>query len=133
MKKIICILLLFCFVTICFTSCTSLESCEKNLGKDYEIDIYDEDEIENFVKKFNDDYEISAIMEVKNKDKDKNKEYSTYIIQCGSSKKAEELARIYRMSTGIVNAAYSSDVSVDTDGKFVFFGDEAIINKALNK
>ena len=129
MKKIICILLLFCFVTICFTSCTSLESCEKNLGKDYEIDIYDEDEIESFVEKFNDDYGISAIMEVKNEDKG----YNTYIIQCESSKKAEELARIYRMSTGIVNISYSSDFKVVQDGKFVLYGDETIINKALNK
>ena len=132
MKKIIALLLLTLTLTISLASCSSMESYEKNLGDDYKVDIYDEDEIEELAETFDidaDDYGISSIMEAK----DKKKGYHAYIIQCKSSKEAEELVDDLDDIVKAMDKYYSLDVDAVADGKFVLVGNEDVIDDALNK
>ena len=131
MKKIISLLLLVCTLAICLTSCASLKSYKKNLGKDYKTDTYDLDEIEELAEEFGidaDDYGISAIMEAKDKDKG----YYAYIIQCKSSKKAEDLVDDLEDIVKLMDKYYSFDVDAVADGKFVLVGNKDVIDDALN-
>ena len=132
MKKIISLMLLLCTLTLCLASCASLKSYEKNLGDDYKLNTYDEDEIEDLAEEFDidaDDYGISAIVEAK----DKDKVYYAYIIQCKSSKKAEELVDDLDDIVKLMNKYYSFEVDAVADGKFVLVGNEDVIDDALNK
>ena len=132
MKKIISSMLLLCTLMLCLASCASLKSYEKNLGDDYKLNDYDEDEIEDLAEKFDidaNDYGISAIVEAKDKDNG----YYAYIIQCKSSKKAEELVEDLDDIVKLMNKYYSFDVDAVVDGKFVLVGNEDVIDDALNK
>ena len=132
MKKIISLMLLLCTLTLCLAACASLKSYEKNLGDDYKLNTYDEDEIEDLAEGFSidaDDYGISAIVQAKDKDKG----YYAYIIQCKSSKKAEELVADLDDIVKLMNKYYSFDVDAVADGKFVLVGNEDVIDDALNK
>ena len=132
MKKIIALLLLTLTLTISLASCSSMKSYEKNLGDDYKVDVYDEDEIEELVETFDidaDDYGISSIMEAEDKDNG----YYAYIIQCKSSKKAEELVDDLDDIVKTMDKYYSFDVDAVADGKFVLVGNEDVIDDALNK
>ena len=132
MKQFISLMLLLCTLTLCLASCASLKSYEKNLGDDYKLNTYDEDEIEDLAEEFDidaDDYGISAIVEAKDKDKG----YYAYIIQCKSSKKAEELVDDLDDIVKLMNKYYSFEVDAVADGKFVLVGNEDVIDDALNK
>ena len=132
MKKIIAFLLLTCTLTFCLASCSSLKSYENNLGDDYKIDHYDEDEIEELAEEFDidaDDYGIIAIIEAKDKDKG----YYAYIIQCESSKKAEELVDDLEDIVKLMDQYSSYDIDAVADGKFVLVGNEDVIDDALDK
>ena len=132
MKKIISSMLLLCTLMLCLASCASLKSYEKNLGDDYKLNNYDEDEIEDLAEDFDidaNDYGISAIVEAK----DKDNKYYAYIIQCKSSKKAEELVEDLDDIVKLMDKYYSFDVDAVADGKFVLVGNEDVIDDALNK
>ena len=132
MKKIIALLLLTLTLTISLASCSSMKSYEKNLGDDYKVDIYDEDEIEELAETFDidaDDYGISSIMEAEDKDNG----YYAYIIQCKSSKEAEQLVDDLDDIVKTMDKYYSFDVDAVADGKFVLVGNEDVIDNALNK
>ena len=133
MKKIIVLLLLTLTLTIRLASCSSMKSYEKNLGDDYKVDIYDEDEIEELAEIFDidaDDYGISSIMEAEDRDKG----YYAYIIQCKSNKMAEELVDDLDDIVKAMNKYYSYiDVDAVADGKFVLVGNEDVIDDALKK
>ncbi len=130
MKKFIALLLLTLTLTISLASCTSMESYEKNLGDDYKVDIYDEDEIEALAEIFGidaDDYGISSIMEAK----DKYNGY--YIFQCKSSKEAKQLVDYLDVIVKTPDKYSGFDVDAVADGKFVLVGNEDFIDDALNK
>ena len=132
MKKFISLILLTLTLAITLTSCSSMKSYEKNLGDDYKVDIYDEDEIEELAETFDidtDDYGISAVMEAEDRDKG----YYAYIIQCKSNKMAEELVDDLDDIVKAMNKYYSFDVDAVADGKFVLVGNEDVIDDALKK
>lgn len=132
MKKFISLILLTLTLAITLTSCSSMKSYEKNLGDDYKVDIYDEDEIEELAETFDidtDDYGISAVMEAEDRDKG----YYAYIIQCKSNKMAKELVDDLDDIVKAMNKYYSFDVDAVADGKFVLVGNEDVIDDALKK
>lgn len=134
MKKIIGFLLLLCTLTLCLASCgtATLKSYEKNLGKNYKITAYDKDDIEDLAEKYSldaDDYGISAIIEAEHK----NSGHDVIIIQCKSSKKAEELVYDLDLIVMLINLSPSFKVDAVADGKFVLVGSEDVIDDALNK
>ena len=132
MKKFRSLILLTLTLAITLTSCSSMKSYEKNLGDDYKVDIYDEDEIEELAETFDidtDDYGISAVMEAEDRDKG----YYAYIIQCKSNKMAEELVDDLDDIVKAMNKYYSFDVDAVADGKFVLVGNEDVIDDALKK
>lgn len=138
MKRITNLLLLLCLVVFCLASCTSLNSYEDNLGKDYKVKIYeiedDEDEIEDIAEDFDLDYEdygIKAIIYAKDKDNSN----PAYIIKCGSKKEAKELKSDLK---DYINDEFRYDddfdeIDVVIDGKFVLVGYEDVIDDALDK
>ena len=131
MKKIVKLLSLVCIVTLCLVSCASFNSYERHLKDDYKVKFLDEDDIEDLAENFDvdlDDYGISKVMEVTDKDKG----YYAYIIKCKSGKKAEELADDLDDVVKVMNAYYSFDVDAVVDGKFVLIGNEDVIDDALD-
>ena len=138
MKRITNLLLLLCLLVLCLASCTSLNSYEDNLGKDYKVKIYeiedDEDEIEEIAEAFDLDYEdygIKAIIYAK----DKDNSAAAHIIKCGSKKEAKELKSYLK---DYINDEFRYDddfdeIDVVIDGKFVLVGYEDVIDDALDK
>ena len=131
MKKIISFLLIICTLALCFTSCASLKSYEKNLGKGYKTSELDEDEIEDLADTFDidmDDYGVKAVIEAK----DKKDGYSAYIIQCKSSKAAKELVDDLDDTLELMESL-SIEVDAVADGKYVIVGYEDVVDDALGK
>ena len=138
MKRVTNLLLLLCLVVLCLASCTSLNSYEDNLGKDYKVKIYeiedDEDEIEDIAEDFDLDYEdygIKAIIYAKDKDNSN----SAYIIKCGSKEEAKDLKSDLK---DYIHDEFRYDddfdeIDVVIDGKFVLVGYEDVIDDALDK
>ena len=124
MKKVFLMSLCLLLAMLCLVSCASLKSYEKNLGSNYDVYELDEDDIEDYGDNYDldiDDYKIKKGIEAEHEDKG----YSVLILQCGSSKKAEELENDLKKKTKYYE--------IERDGKFVLIGSEKAVKKALGK
>jgi len=132
MKKIIALLLLICTFALCLVSCASLDKYEDNLGKDYEVNSLNDEEIEELIEELNegdieldpDDYDIEDGFFG---DDDDNQ---IYVFECKSSSKAKKLSKDLKDAFEELD---EDDIEITRKGKFVLVGTEDGIEDALGK
>ena len=140
MKKIISLILIAAtLLLLCVTlaSCASLESYKDTLKEEgYKVKIYDdEDDIEDWADAYDvdaDDYDVKQILDATHK----KKGYWLVIVECGSSSKAEDLLDDLDDVIEYGEESFELmgwDFVAETNGNFVFFGEERAVEAALGK
>ena len=133
MKRIFSLAIVVCMSIFCLASCASMESFEKNLKKDYDIEIADLEAIEDLADEMDldfDDYDVTEAMFGRHEDNGR----IIYIIKCGSNAKAKKLLDDMDDTIKELDEYYLSfKVDAVVNGSFVLAGAESAIEDALGE
>ena len=127
MKKAVSIFILLVLLTLALVSCGSIETYEENLGRHYEIEFFDEEDLEEMLEDLDEDADdyglVGGFYAYHEDDYD-----SVIVLECKSAKAASTLAEDIEDADVL-----GSSAKIVTDGKFVLAGDRNAVNDALGK